>query len=111
VVVVGQVLGGEDVAENGGKNRYLGRCRPTSRSRCAQPAVSGANDPSVGRHDPIGSKLETSNHVYSNSACCNEHREGASLELPFTRRNNCTVSRHLLKYRQHTQRGAARGAR
>ena len=60
------------------------------------PQISGANDPSVGLHEPIDSEPEANNRVYSQSVCCNEQREGTSLELPFTRGNNRTLGTHLL---------------
>ena len=84
------------VGESGGENRYLSGQPPTFNRRGSQPQISGANDPSVGLHEPIDSEPEANNRVYSQSVCCNEQREGTSLELPFTRGNNRTLGTRLL---------------
>jgi hypothetical protein len=95
--VAGQIVGSRSyVAESGGENRYLSGQPATFNRRGSQPQISGANEPTVGLHEPIDSEPEANNRVYSQSVCCNEQREGSSLELPFTRGNNRTVGTQLL---------------
>ena len=56
------------VGESGGENRYLSGQPATFNRRGSQPQISGANDPSVGLHEPIDSEPEANNRVYSRAS-------------------------------------------